>query len=166
MNPQSAIRNPQFWVFVALLLASACSRAGQRRSRRCAAVPSALRPRPASRAIRARYRACPSNHRSRGAALAMTTKNAKADERHEKEDLLRVCRVLVSFVCFVSCSGQPRPTAAPIASGALRGANVILVTIDTLRADRVGAYGSVLGLTPTIDRLASEGVRFERTYAH
>src|SRR2546427_7263193 len=54
----------------------------------------------------------------------------------------------------------------PLAAGALRGANVLLVTIDTLRADHVGAYGSTGGMTPTLDRLAAEGLRFETTYAH
>ena len=49
---------------------------------------------------------------------------------------------------------------------ALRHANVLLVTIDTLRADRVGAYGGRGGLTPTLDRLAAEGVRIDRAYAH
>ena len=39
--------------------------------------------------------------------------------------------------------------------------NVLLVTIDTLRADRVGAYGYVNAETPTIDRLAREGVLLE-----
>jgi len=43
---------------------------------------------------------------------------------------------------------------------------VLLVTIDTLRADRVGAYGSPLGLTPTLDRLAAEGLRYEIARAH
>src|SRR6476620_4338391 len=33
--------------------------------------------------------------------------------------------------------------------------NILLVTIDTLRADRIGA-----GLTPAIDRLAASGIRF------
>src|SRR6266536_4613756 len=61
--------------------------------------------------------------------------------------------------------GCRQPPVAP-ASGALRGANVLLITIDTLRADHVGAYGNRLGLTPTLDRLASEGLRFERAYAH
>lgn len=39
---------------------------------------------------------------------------------------------------------------------------VVLITLDTVRADRVGAYGSTLGLTPALDRLAAEGVRFDR----
>jgi choline-sulfatase len=37
--------------------------------------------------------------------------------------------------------------------------NVLIVTIDTLRADRVGAYGSKTARTPTLDRLAAEGLR-------
>ena len=51
-------------------------------------------------------------------------------------------------------------------SGAGRGDNLLLVTIDTLRADRVGSYGSALGLTPTLDGLAREGVRFAVARAH
>jgi arylsulfatase A-like enzyme/Flp pilus assembly protein TadD len=54
----------------------------------------------------------------------------------------------------------------PIAAGEFRGANVLLVTIDTLRADHVGAYGQTGSLTPTIDGLAKDGLRFARTYAH
>jgi len=40
--------------------------------------------------------------------------------------------------------------------------NIVIVLIDQLRADRVGAYGSRLGLTPEIDSLAREGFVFER----
>jgi arylsulfatase A-like enzyme len=43
--------------------------------------------------------------------------------------------------------------------------NVVLVTVDTLRADRVSAYGYELPTTPAIDALASEGVLFERAIA-
>jgi hypothetical protein len=60
---------------------------------------------------------------------------------------------------------SPKATEA-IVSGGLRGANILLITIDTLREDHVGAYGSASGLTPTIDRLAAEGLRFRTTYAH
>jgi arylsulfatase len=42
---------------------------------------------------------------------------------------------------------------------------LLLVSVDTLRADRLGAYGSDLGLTPNLDRLASESQLFERAYA-
>ena len=43
---------------------------------------------------------------------------------------------------------------------------VILISIDTLRADRLPAYGSKRIATPAIDRLASEGIVFENAYAH
>lgn len=38
--------------------------------------------------------------------------------------------------------------------------NIVLVTLDTTRADRVGAYGYSGALTPHLDRLARDGVRF------
>ncbi len=43
--------------------------------------------------------------------------------------------------------------------------DVVLISVDTLRADRLGAYGSPLALTPEIDRLAAEGFVFERALA-
>jgi arylsulfatase A-like enzyme/Tfp pilus assembly protein PilF len=44
--------------------------------------------------------------------------------------------------------------------------DVVLVTVDTLRADAVGAYGRKDAGTAWIDRLAREGVRFETARAH
>jgi len=38
--------------------------------------------------------------------------------------------------------------------------NILLITLDTVRADRIGAYGYTKGSTPVLDRLAREGVRF------
>lgn len=43
---------------------------------------------------------------------------------------------------------------------------ILLVTIDTLRADRVGAYGYARPITPNLDRLASEGTVFVNGWAH
>lgn len=40
--------------------------------------------------------------------------------------------------------------------------NIVLVSIDTLRADRLGAYGYDRGVTPNLDKLAENGVVFER----
>ena len=52
--------------------------------------------------------------------------------------------------------------AAPPVPAPLR--HVVLITIDTLRADRVGAYGGP-ARTPAIDALARAGARFDRAYA-
>jgi len=43
--------------------------------------------------------------------------------------------------------------------------NVVLITIDTLRADHLGCYGYKQIKTPNIDGLAADGVRFERAFA-
>ena len=42
-----------------------------------------------------------------------------------------------------------------------RRPNLLLITIDTLRADHVSSYGYPRATTPAIDRMAAEGVRFE-----
>jgi len=44
------------------------------------------------------------------------------------------------------------------------GRDIVVVTIDALRADHVGAYGYRRLTTPHIDRLAARGTRFERAY--
>lgn len=64
--------------------------------------------------------------------------------------------VLASATTWPGCgAGDERPQP-----------NVLLVTVDTLRADRLGCHGYPRGLTPNLDALAAEGVRFERAYSH
>ncbi|MFH1418530.1 MAG: sulfatase-like hydrolase/transferase [Planctomycetota bacterium] len=52
-----------------------------------------------------------------------------------------------------SASVKPRPVL-----------NVLLITLDTTRADRLGSYGYDAARTPTLDALAASGVRFERAH--
>jgi arylsulfatase A-like enzyme/tetratricopeptide (TPR) repeat protein len=66
----------------------------------------------------------------------------------------------------IAACGRPTSPAPPAGAPVLPRGNVLLVTIDTLRADRVGAYGGPAGVTPTLDRLAAEGLRVETVYAH
>src|SRR5687768_15297206 len=54
-----------------------------------------------------------------------------------------------------------RSSGAPNAGGP-----IILISIDTLRADRLSAYGYTKIRTPNIDALAADGVLFENAYAH
>jgi arylsulfatase A-like enzyme/Tfp pilus assembly protein PilF len=48
--------------------------------------------------------------------------------------------------------------------GQSRRPHVLLITLDTTRADRIGCYGHSPALTPTLDALAASGVLFERAY--
>lgn len=47
-----------------------------------------------------------------------------------------------------------------LAPGSARGANVVLITLDTVRADHLGCYGRVPSVTPNLDRLCAQGLRF------
>jgi arylsulfatase A-like enzyme len=65
-------------------------------------------------------------------------------------------------------SREPRSSAGalPRPSGAGNRLNVLLVTIDTLRADHLGAYGYRRPTSPHIDALARRGVTFEEAYTY
>jgi arylsulfatase A-like enzyme/tetratricopeptide (TPR) repeat protein len=58
--------------------------------------------------------------------------------------------------CHPGSEGRFSPRPSP---------NVLLVSIDTLRADHLGCYGA-RAKTPTIDGLAADGVLFERAVSH
>src|SRR5437899_9358687 len=58
----------------------------------------------------------------------------------------------------VACSSGG-PTSKPTAR------NLLLITVDTLRADHVGAYGWSRARTPALDGLAKGGALFDRAYA-
>ncbi len=80
----------------------------------------------------------------------------------------------ISFVslCLLvlsACGSSPEQPAssrapAPTAHSVPEGASVLLVTLDTLRADVLGCYGHPKSLTPNLDRIAAEGARFSRAY--
>lgn len=74
-----------------------------------------------------------------------------------------------------NCTGADAPAPEPSHSDAgfvpvppqvPRDFNIVLVTIDTLRADHVGTYGYAKPTSPTIDALAAGGTVFEAGWAH
>jgi arylsulfatase A-like enzyme/Flp pilus assembly protein TadD len=69
-------------------------------------------------------------------------------------------------VCVVSAAVVWLRIGRPVPPRDHRGANILLITIDTLRADRLGCYGNTPELTPTLDALAARGVRFARAWSH
>lgn len=69
---------------------------------------------------------------------------------------------VVAMALLPACSKPKAPEAAAVNSV---GPNVLVITVDTLRADRLGCYGFEAALTANIDRLAKEGVRVEHAVA-
>lgn len=59
----------------------------------------------------------------------------------------------------------PHPAAAPAPPGAVGNLDIILVTLDTVRADHTSAYGYKRPTTPSLADLAARGVLFEKAYA-
>ena len=73
-------------------------------------------------------------------------------------------RLVVALAILASACSTP-PSPSPPAPAIVTPKNLLLVTIDTLRADRVGSYGYAAAKTPAMDDLARRGVRFERAFA-
>jgi arylsulfatase A-like enzyme/Flp pilus assembly protein TadD len=69
------------------------------------------------------------------------------------------------FVIGPRLAGAAGPRA-PAAVGPKPPLNVLLITVDTLRPDRLGCYGSRSPATPAIDGLARRGARFTHAFAH
>src|SRR6266566_3807883 len=64
-----------------------------------------------------------------------------------------------------SLSVWGRPALVDVAGSPEDHPSLLLLSIDTLRADHVGVYGYGRATTPTLDRLANAGVLFEQTIA-
>jgi arylsulfatase A-like enzyme/Flp pilus assembly protein TadD len=75
----------------------------------------------------------------------------------------RAALSLVCLACIAACGGERPAGKAPAQSPSAK--NLVIITIDTLRADRVGAYGYAAARTPAIDAAAKAGVRFTQAYA-
>jgi arylsulfatase A-like enzyme len=58
------------------------------------------------------------------------------------------------------------PAFVPVPATVPADTNIVLITIDTLRADHLHTYGYDRATSPTIDKIASEGTRFANAWAH
>ncbi|MAE61930.1 MAG: hypothetical protein CMJ49_11310 [Planctomycetaceae bacterium] len=64
-----------------------------------------------------------------------------------------VAVVAIGLIIWFSQPAHPRPR------------NVIIISLDTTRADHLGGYGNTRTITPNIDQFAAQGVLFETVYA-
>ena len=87
----------------------------------------------------------------------------------EKRGVVVPAATVVAAACvaaFVFYATTRRPAIQPEAGASPSPIRtVVLITIDTLRADRVGAFGWAAARTPAMDALAARGARFTRAFA-
>src|SRR5688572_19939430 len=91
---------------------------------------------------------------------------------HRRRGWLWVAAILAMLIVAAAILVLRRAPQATSTSGAALGTlpggartdalNVLVVTLDTTRWDRLGAYGDRTAQTPNLDRLAGEGVLFEQ----
>jgi arylsulfatase A-like enzyme/Tfp pilus assembly protein PilF len=74
---------------------------------------------------------------------------------------LLIILILFFSILFVGCKGEGK---IPDLTGEI-DYNLLIITIDTLRADRLGCYGFENAETPNIDRLVNNGVMFKNCYS-
>jgi arylsulfatase A-like enzyme len=88
--------------------------------------------------------------------------SARYPDRSARQGMA-LCSLLVSSLVL----GVPASAVAatPIPSAGQSPRNILLITVDTTRADYLSCYGSALLTTPNIDALASRGVRFDAATA-
>src|ERR1700682_3563203 len=86
-----------------------------------------------------------------------SVKNGRPENRSARGSFSsRACVLLLEGLALIlGACGQNKPSRP----------NILIITVDTLRADRVGCYGYAGGLTPNIDAMARDGIVFERAVA-
>ncbi|MEM7479964.1 MAG: sulfatase [Acidobacteriota bacterium] len=90
---------------------------------------------------------------------------------HRPCTLARLSLLVLTLTWVAGCGGPSESTAETTPRHTLRGAaagwNVVLVSVDTLRADRLGSWGyeGRRDNSPRIDELVAGGVQFERAQA-
>jgi arylsulfatase A-like enzyme/Flp pilus assembly protein TadD len=95
-------------------------------------------------------------------ARLLVMKAVDGEPRRSRRPRFIVVLAAVAAVFFISgCKRPPSDSSAASDKDAL---NVLVLTLDTTRADHLGCYGHAEAGTPTLDHLAQTGVRFESAY--
>jgi hypothetical protein len=84
-----------------------------------------------------------------------------------EESCMNISRIVAIGLVVLGALGlwysmtRNRSITAPDSIGTYPRASVVVVTLDTTRADKLGCYGAPTGLTPFLDEMAEKGIVFE-----
>jgi arylsulfatase A-like enzyme len=71
---------------------------------------------------------------------------------------------MIALFLILACGSKPpEPQSLPVQKNL---PNIILVTLDTTRADAMGSYGGKEGISPHFDAIAKAGIQFDSAYSH
>ncbi|HWF65713.1 MAG TPA: sulfatase-like hydrolase/transferase [Acidobacteriaceae bacterium] len=102
-------------------------------------------------------------------ASACVRATRKAFMQSSRGHISILSRISILFFCalavFTLVSCKPSPKQKKLSAIELRTINVVVITLDTVRADHLHCYGNQNIQTPTIDSLAQRGVLFEKVLA-
>jgi len=73
--------------------------------------------------------------------------------------------LLLVIAAAMLLGGCQRAKSHPIEVGSYPGRNILVISVDTLRADRLGAYGYARRTSPAIDALAAQALTFDLAFA-
>src|ERR1700680_3377214 len=106
------------------------------------------------------------NQQSRPKAQRVKTKSAAAPPDVNWALVMRLgAGRILPWVMFLAAPAWAATQKSPKQSEPVHP-NVVLITLDTTRADRMGFLGSDRGLTPNLDAMARQGIVFTRAYSH
>jgi arylsulfatase A-like enzyme len=73
---------------------------------------------------------------------------------------------MIALILFLAC-GANTPESPPIPPPVRADLpNIVLITLDTTRADAMGSYGGPEGISPAFDAVAAEGIQFDWAFSH
>lgn len=101
-----------------------------------------------------------SDYQGKKVKISFITESSESEEKSQNKNLTRRSEpsFWVNPVIYKKADGESRIRKDE--------PNIILISVDTLRADHLGCYGYSRDTSPTIDQLAKEGVLFVNTYSH
>src|SRR5690348_11743462 len=93
-------------------------------------------------------------------SIARSLRRPRKDSRSLPHSLLQITRRILPTLALSAALGF----ALTVCAAPKSAPNVVLITLDTLRADHLGCYGYKLIQTPNLDSLAAAGARFADAY--